>query len=242
MERTEKTEFSMKALKITLKSVIMFFVFAFIALFLVRIIFADFYPKEMSSYVPSFDVKNKYSTRVDNLTVFTQEPLAPYDDAKEGNFFAKSVFVVPEEGEMQVCIRYNRSALENVAAFYKVAPETLEGDPLSVFDFVLHVKYDTEDGTSREMHYSLSYEDCFTDEFFVYRYVKLYFNGIDLTDAIWARVDIILKGNDLALTCNEHKFCIAIYEAYEFYDTDKEIKVEYPLVPYSLSEEEKRRV
>lgn len=232
----------MKALKITLKSVIMFFVFAFIALFLVRIIFADFYPKEMNSYVPSSDIKNRYSTQVDNLKVYTQEPLAPYDDAKDGNFFAKSVFLVPDEGEMQVCIRYNRSALENVAAFYKVKAEALEGDPLSVFDFVLHVKYDRDDGGVEEKHYSLSYEDCFTDEFFVYRYVKLYFNDVDLENAIWARVDIVLKDKDPALTCSEDKFCIAIYEAYEFYDSDKEIKVEYPLVPYPLSEEEKSRV
>lgn len=234
----------MKALKITLKSTIMFFIFAFIALFLVRIIFADFYPNEMKSYVPSSEIKGEYSTAIDNLTVFTQEPLAPYDDAKEGNFFAKSVFIVPDEGEIQTCIRYNKSALENVAAFYKVESEALEGDPLSVFDFILHVKYDTEEGGVEERHYALSYDDCFTDEFFVYRYVKLYFNGVDLENAIWARVDIVLKGKDLAFTCDEDKFCIAIYEAYEFYDTDKgeELWVEYPLIPYELSEEEKRRV
>ena len=231
----------MKTLKITLKSLIMFFVFAFIALFLVRIIFADFYPNEMTTYVPSSDIKNEYSTKIDSLDVYTQEPLAPYDDAKQGNFFAKSVFIVPEAGEVQLCLRYNKSALQNVAAFYEVDVETLDGDPLSVFDFLLHVKYDTEDGGVEERHYTLSYEDCFTDEFFVYRYIKLYFNEISLENAIWARVDIALKGQNIEAACGEKRIfgCVAVYESYELYDDEK---VEYPLVSYPLSEEEKRRV
>lgn len=231
----------MKALKITLKSTIMFFVFSFIALFLVRIIFAEFYPSEMTTYVPSQDIKNSYSTRVDSLAVYTQEPMAPYDDPKEGNFFAKSVFIVSSEGEMQFCLRYNKSALENVAEFYRVDAAALEGDPLSVFDFMLHVKYDTEDGNVEERHYPLSYEDCFDDEFFVYRYVKLYFNDVDFENAIWARVDIGLKGENIETVCGENKIfgCVAVYESYEIYGDDK---VEYPLVPYPLSEEEKRRV
>lgn len=231
----------MKALKITLKSMIMFAIFAFIALFLVRILFAEYYPGEMTSYVPSQKIKESYSTSVDNLAVYTQDPLAPYDDPKEGNFFAKSVFLVPSDGEVQVCLRYNESALENVAAFYETTVDELLGDPLDVFDFSLHVKYDVADGTTMEKHYALSREDCFTDEFFVYHYMKLYFNDVDLENAIWARVDIALKEDDVPSVCAEEKIfgCVAIYESYELYEDDK---VEYPLVEYPLSEEEKKRV
>lgn len=234
----------MKALKITLKSTIMFFIFAFIALFLVRIFFAEYYPNTMTSYVPSQKIKENYSTSVDSLKIYTQEPLAPYDDPKEGNFFAKGVFLVPSDGEVQVCLRYNESALGKVAAFYETTVDALMGDPLQVFDFSLHVKYDVADGTTEEKHYTLSRDDCFTEEFFVYHYVKLYFNDIDLENLIWARVDIALAGQDVAAECAEEKIFgrVLICELYEFYKGDEDNKVEYPLVPYPLSEEEKKRV
>lgn len=224
----------MKALKITLKTVIFVAIFGFIALLLARIMIADYSPAAMKRFTMTADLSEKYSTAIDSLSVKKQSPMAPYDDAKNGNFFASDMYCVPTDGNIQFTLRYNNSSLAKVASFYGI-PEP-SGEMFELFDFTLLVAYETEDTVNGlYRRYTLDREACFTDNFLMYHYGKLFFRDVNFDGAIWMRVDITLSGME---PTEENTFgSIVVYEAYEIY---KDQKVIYPLYDHTLSDEEKR--
>ena len=226
----------MKFAKFTFKTLLWIFLFAFIALIFVRIFIADFYPSEMKQFTFTQKMKAVYSTEVDNFTVYTQDLMAPYDDPRDGNFFAGEMRCVPAHGELQACIRYNDSALPRVAAFYET--ELPEGDTLSLFDFSLLVSYETENKDGEYRRYAMNTEEAFTAEAFMYHYTKLIFEDVDFEGAIWMRVDIYLRGTEDGYT-EENRFgSIVLYESYEIRNNGQ--KIDYPLSVYPLSNEEKK--
>ncbi len=234
----------MKIIKVTLKSLIVIAIFGVIALIFARIFLQDFWPDSMKRFHMPQSIAEKYSANIDEFEVFTQDLLAPYDDPKAGNFFAGNMHCAPKDGYIGFSVRYNESTLPKVEAFYQSVIEAPEASPLELFDFSLLVSYETdnrEEGLFRR--YSLSSDECGIDNLLMYRYARLAFENVDFTGAIWMRVDIFLKGKEAGYT-EENRFAsIIVYEAYEIREAadGNEIKVDYPLAPYILSAEEKRR-
>ncbi len=227
----------MKVAKITLKVVIYFFIFAVIALLFARIAIAEYYPDETKRFVYTEKMRESTAPDIDKLDVYTQKLMAPYDDPKNGNFFADYMLCAPDIGVIQATVRYNRSALMRVAKFYGMTE--LSGDPLKLFDFSLLVSYETEDMTvGKYERYTLSSDECFTDDFLMYDYARIVFEDVDFDGAIWMRVDIFLKGQEAGYPDDKRFGSIVLYEAYEVHDGQK---ILYKLEPYTLSEKEKGR-
>ena len=225
----------MKTLKITLKSVIVFLIFAFIALVFARIAIADHYPSNVTDFVFTEKMKEAKSIEVDNFHVYTQDLMAPYDDAKKGNFFAAYMQCVPAYGELQATLRYNKSSLANIAAYYDT--DIADDDPLNLFSFSLLVSYETEDENGLYRRFELNRDACRTDSFLMYRYAKLVFEDVDFQDAVWMRVDIFLRGTEEGYTDEKRFGSIVLYESYEIYKTTGQ-RVDYPLKDYKLSHRE----
>ncbi len=225
----------MKGLKITLKTVIYFFVFAVIALLFARIFVADYYPAEMKEFVYTEKMQQDEMLDIDKLDVYTQKLMAPYDDPKNGNFFANYMLCAPDVGVIQATVRYNSSTLPRVAEFYEM--EAIAGGPLELFDFSLLVSYETEDPNGNYVRYAMSENEAFADEFLMYSYARLVFEDVEFEGAIWMRVDIFLRGQEAAYAEEKRFGSIVLYEAYEVHNGQK---IEYPLEPYTLSKKEKR--
>ncbi len=234
----------MKAIKVTLKTLVVVAIFGVIALIFARIFLHDFWPGTTNRFYMPQSLYEKYSTNVDELAVYTQEPMAPYDDPKEGNFFMGNMFCAPNDGYLQVAVRYNESTLPKVEAFYKRVIEDPELAPLALFDFSLLVSYETESKDVTDFRrYTLASAECATDSLLMYRYARLAFENVDFDGAVWMRVDIYLKGTESGYT-EENRFgSIVVYEDYEIREDAEgnQVKVDYPLSPYTLSKEEKRR-
>ena len=226
----------MKSAKTTFKTLLWIFLFAFIALLFARIFISDFCPNEMKQFTFTEKMKAAYSTEVDNFAVYTQDLMAPYDDPRNGNFFADEMRCVPAHGALQASLRYNDSTLPRVAAFY--GQEIPAGDALKLFDFSLLVSYETDSKDGEYRRYAMNTDEAFTAEAFMYNYVKLIFEDVDFNGAIWMRVDIYLRGTEDGYT-DENRFgSIVLYESYEIRDNGQ--KINYPLSEYPLSNEEKK--
>lgn len=226
----------MKSAKFTFKTLLWIFLFAFIALIFVRIFISDFYPSEMKQFTFTEKMKTAYSIEVDSFTVYTQELMAPYDDPRNGNFFASEMRCVPAHGELQASLRYNDSTLPRIEAFY--GKELPAGDALALFDFSLLVSYETENEDGEYRRYIMNTDEAFTAEAFMYNYVKLIFEDVDFDGAIWMRVDIYLRGTEDGYTKENCFGSIVLYESYEIRSNGQ--KIEYPLSEYPLSSEEKK--
>ena len=168
-----------------------------------------------------------------NIGALTQELLNSrnygYDDSKDGNFFAKSMIYVPETQELQVTLRYNTSLARSVSEKYGVE---LDPDSKDNFEFRLVAMRASDTATDgeklgRPIDATLVAEEY--DSLFMYRYIKLVFDGVDLAlgtpDAVdWLRLEISLNGVTM-----EEPYMILIY-----YNTKS-----FPLIPYEPSSKER---
>ena len=175
-----------KIIKITLiLSVSVFLVFL-----IGRIIFSDYYPKSMSRIYYTDELAGYYRER-GTISPKTQNIREPYDDEHAGNFIASNLIFEPDAKNLQVCIKYNDSALKNIAAFYSL--DSVEGRA-DLFTYKLSVyKGDDQPPVAT---YPTSYTAY--DSVWFYNYDKLVFDGVDMTGATKIEVEIYLTGDDTA--------------------------------------------
>ena len=180
--------------------------FSVVGLLLFRVFTLNYYPKAMKS-VYFGEALNAYCA--DNggtASAKTQDLRAPYDDPKNGNFFADYLTVVEELGQLQITLRYNVSLADKIYEEYGVE---LDPDDTSRFGFSLTKSGGDESATGAAagipMSATLSY--CEYDSFMMYRYAKLVFDGVDFAGAEWIRLDITIDG-----VPHKTPYMIAIYE------------------------------
>lgn len=191
-----------------------------------RIYIADHYPAETTKMVMTDALAEKYRA-AGKLEAYTQSIRVPYDDNKEGSFFAKELIALPEAEHLQITLRYNESSLKTVAAFYGLAaiPTMEEG----LFRYRLCVSTGDENYRYYESSYSKESSRYF------YQYTKLAFDGVDFTDAVWMRVEIYYDGEYEGKATKEKMFgAIAIYEAYVSWE---EQQIANPLKLYRIPKE-----
>lgn len=185
-----------------------------------RIFLAEHYPGESTKMIFTPALTDYYHG-VEDFRAYTQTMRTPYDDAKKGNFFAKGLIVVPEGRNLQVTLRYNESALPNVASFYGLSetPTPQEG----MFRFRLYVSYGEQNGEGVYAAYDTSYTA--ETEWFFYHYIKLAFDGVDFENAVWMRVDIYY---------GEEEKCFGSVPVYESGADVSGQNVAYPLQEYRV--------
>ena len=188
-----------------------------------RIFLAEHYPGESTKMVFT-PALTDYYRETDDFHAYTQALRTPYDDAKKGNFFAKGLIVVPEGQNLQITLRYNESALANVAAFYGLAQTPTPQE--NMFRFRLYVSYGEKDGAAVYKTYESSYS-AETERFF-YHYIKLAFDGVDFENAVWMRVDIYYGGEEK---------CFGSVPVYESGADVSGQHVAYPLKEYRVPRE-----
>lgn len=218
---------------IILKAIIFALCAVVIGVIAFRLIIFNYYPEEMTGIYFTEELTDHYNKTDGNIGALTQELLNSrnygYDDSKDGNFFAKSMIYVPETQELQVTLRYNTSLARSVGEKYGVE---LDPDSKDNFEFRLVAMRASDTATDgeelgRPIDATLVAEEY--DSLFMYRYIKLVFDGVDLAlgtpDAVdWLRLEISLNGVTM-----EEPYMILIY-----YNTKS-----FPLIPYEPSSKER---
>ena len=159
-----------------------------------------YYPDDMK-YIAYTDKLTAYYSETDgNIEAKTQKLRFPYDDNDLdtlnsndlGTFFCNYLILIPAIDELQISARVNEAGLSDIAARYGV---DMDADTvLSKLSFRL------TDNSGR-VYGTVSYRQ--TSAYAMYRYVKLAFDGVRLSDTddglpapAWIRLEIILEGQE----------------------------------------------
>ena len=169
-----------------------------------RIFIFNYYPESVSGIIYSDALRDYYEEKGGELDAFTQPPDIMYDDPAEGNFFFDKLVFIPGSDHLQVTVRYNTSLMTAIKEKYGVVLDP-DADPMELFDFKL-VKTKSDytppsDGTveSVPVETVATPSVSATDESFMYRYVRLAFDGVDFgldegeEPVAWLRLDITVK-------------------------------------------------
>lgn len=202
-------------------AIVVIAVIALVALVIgIRLFTFNHYPKAMKTLYFNDVLTEYYTAKGGDVEVYTQELRAPYDDAKQGNFFVSELMLIPEIDQLQLCVRYNNSLSRTLYENYG-----FEGfDPANEAQFSFRLWRDgNEDNPDGYEIGRLSVAEW--ESYAMYRYCKLVFDevdlGLDSTDAVeWIRLEIYVEG------LGEQKpFMVAVYENNEEYSKLEEYKI-----------------
>ena len=177
--------------------ILCFTVVAFIGF---RLFTFNYYPKSVKRLHFTPELTAYYNATDGDIGALTQSLRAPYDDEREGNFFCDNLIVIKGAGEIQLSLRYNSSLPDRLGVDFDYDDIT----------FTLRASGGAEDATGYEAGRLLDAElsVCRWDEFMMYRYAKLVFDGIDFSSDIeWIRLDIEIDGVE-----RDEPFMVCIYE------------------------------
>ena len=177
--------------------ILCFTVVAFIGF---RLFTFNYYPKSVKRLHFTPELTAYYNATDGDIGALTQSLRAPYDDEREGNFFCDNLIVIKGAGEIQLSLRYNSSLPDRLGVDFDYDDIT----------FTLRASGGAEDATGYEAGRLLDAEltVCRWDEFMMYRYAKLVFDGIDFnSDIEWIRLDIEIAGVE-----RDEPFMVCIYE------------------------------
>ena len=219
-----------------IKAIIFAFCFIVIGVIAFRLVIFNYYPDSVGNIYFTDELTAYYNQTGGNIGALTQNLLDSrnygYDDSRDGNFFAKNMIYIPETGELQVTLRFNTSLKDSIKQNYGV---DFDVDSKDNFEYRLVAMRASDtispDAAAEELgsviDAKLVVEEY--DSLFMYRYIKLVFDGVDLAtgtpDSVdWLRLEISLNGVEM-----KEPYMILIYY------NDKS----FPLIPYDLSEKEK---
>ena len=161
-----------------------------IGIFAFRLTLFSYYPDKISDVYFTDNLTAYYNQTDGNIGAKTQSLRSPYDDPDFANFFCDNLIVVDGAGELQVSVRYNNSAIENIKT--KLNLQSLDENSETLFSFRLYDNYGRI--------YTPSYVT--TDEFMMYHYYKLAFDKIPFAvegeeSPEWIRLEVFV-GADMS--------------------------------------------
>ena len=173
--------------------------FAVVAFIAFRLFTFNYYPSSVTSLAYTDTLRDYYAATDGEIGALTQSLRAPYDDESEGNFFCNNLIVIRGADQLQVCVRYNSSLPEKLGVSFN--PEDIH--------FTLRKSGGDESATGAAAGVTLdaTLSVCEWDEFMMYRYAKLVFDGVDFDGAEWIRLDIEIDG-----VKRKTPFMVCIYE------------------------------
>ncbi len=201
----------------------------------VRILMFNYYPPEMKNIYFNSALTDYYNLTEGNIGAKTQEIRFPYDHAERGRFFSDHLIVIPEIGQLQITLRYNKQLISDLEEEYGV---DLDGEG-ELFTFVLARdprENPKEDALEKDEVQDVVAETVGTltvneaDSFMLYNYHKLVFDGIDFGSdseptVEWLRVEVYVKGIEL-----DEPIMLLVYENNTAYSAFSD---------YTLSKKEK---
>lgn len=200
---------------LVLKIMVFVVCFAVIGVFAFRLVLFNYYPDSMSEPYFTETLKEYCKSNGGEISAKTQELRSPYDDPDVANFFCDNLIVVDSIGELQISVRYNNAALENIKTVLNL--DTIDPSDTELFRFRLYDNYDR------------TYEPpvaVVTDELMMYHYYKLVFDEIPFdTEGVdspeWIRLEVFVKGQ----TAEEPFSKILIYENHTGYSNFDEVDI-----------------
>lgn len=192
-----------RGLGFAIKLVAIIICFAVVAFLGFRLFTFNYYPRAMKNIYFTDTLTAYYNEQGGNIGALTQSLRAPYDDADLGNFFCDNLIVIPECGEIQLSLRFNTALYNRLGTEF--APEDVS--------FSLRRSGGDESATGAAAGVSVPAQLVYSewDEFMMYKYVKLVFDGIDFPDGEnkieWLRLDITIDGLE-----SDGPYMICIYE------------------------------
>ena len=186
----------------------------------IRLFTFNHYPKAMKTLYFNDTLTEYYNAEGGDIEVYTQKLRAPYDDAKQGNFFVSELMLIPEIDQLQLCLRYNNSLSRTLYENYGF--EGFEPENETQFTFRLWRDGDEDNPNGYEIGRLTVTE---WESYAMYRYCKLVFDGVDFgigedNGAEWIRLEIYIEGLE-----KDEPFMIAVYENNEEYSTLDEYKL-----------------
>lgn len=157
-----------------IKYIAIILIFSIIGFLIFRIFTINHYPGTMESFHFTDTLRSHYAENGGNIKVEEVELRAPYDDEKEGNFFADYVMICREAGTLQVTLRYNTSIADEFESAYGCKVD-VENKDIFTFSLMYHVEGTAATEFVGTGH--LVYAEW--DSFLMYRYVKLVFEDVD---------------------------------------------------------------
>jgi hypothetical protein len=180
-----------------ISTAILVFIFAFIAALILRIAFADFYPKSMTGLYFTDPLAEHYRSSPDTFAAYSHDMDSTYTpDADKkgrtaGDVFAAGVVMVPDADALQLFVRFNRASCESMNQRYELS---LPKDQFrSALDISLFVCYGEGQGDEDFVGESYYPTHTFTDKIWIYDYEKMCFDGVELEGAYWMRLEIRLS-------------------------------------------------
>lgn len=158
-----------------------------IGIFAFRLFLFNLYPDSVENIYFTDNLIAYYNETDGKIGAKTQDLRSPYDDPDFANFFCGNLIVVDGAGELQVSVRYNNSALENIKT--KLNLEALNADSEELFSFRLCDNYGR--------YYAPTHIS--TDDMLMYHYYKLAFDGIPFNEEgvnypEWIRLEVFVEG------------------------------------------------
>ena len=175
-------------------------VFILLGLLLFRLWLHSYYPKDVSTIIPTEGLRAAYEAG--ELQLKTQKLGVEYDDPNEGLFFADCLTFDEGVGDVQIAIRYNKSTLTKLAERHGAAFDPAADEPFSYRIFCC-VGEDEEGNLIGRTYTPSEWRDT---TLAMYHYRRLAFSDVDLTGVYWIRLDIFINGAE------EPETDIAIYE------------------------------
>jgi hypothetical protein len=191
-----------------LKLLVALVCFSVVGIIAFRMVIFNYYPESMKSVYFTPALKEYYNATEGEIGAVTQDLRAPYDDADKGRFFCDNLIVIEKIGELQVSVRFNNSAMETIYKDYGV-----KLDPKNEKNFTFRIARDPitdEKGAEPVVIGELTYVGF--DEYMMYNYYKLVFDGIEFSNGTdekieWIRLEILVNGVEM-----DEPYCIPIYE------------------------------
>ena len=190
-----------KIIKKTLSATIIAFIFFVMAVLILRVIYADHYPKDMERLYFTDELTAYYNENPDTFAAYSLTmdykyvPESNSEGKNIGNFFGAGVIIVPDNNSVQLFVRYNRASNDRLNEEYKL--DLSDDDMSEAFSYTLFASHGAgEDGKTIQ---GVAYEPIceFGISKWLYNYKKLCFEGVDLESAYWLRLEIRTVDGDV---------------------------------------------
>lgn len=200
-----------------LKIAVFVALFAIIGILGFRIYVFNYYPDDIKNIYFTEKLLEYYGETDGNIGAKTQVMKTGYDDPDHGKFFCDNLIIVEGAGALQVSVRYNKSALEDIKE--ELGLEELSEDDPDILSFRL-LRDPLTEGSEDEVIGYLAAEPI-TDSMLMYNYYKLAFEGVEFLDNEWIVLEIFVKGQ----TGTEPYAKVLIYQNEPSYNSFKEYKL-----------------
>ena len=166
-----------------------------------RMILFSYYPAGTKRLVFDAALSEYYNATGGDIRAKTQDIRFPYDNYDDpsddmtsfvvGNFFADNLIIVEGVDQLQLSVRFNTAVMKDIAKRYGIDEPSADDEELLSFRL-----YDNYGRTYDSIIYSERYS------FLMYRYYKLVFDGVELSDTgdgkypEWISLEIFVGGRE----------------------------------------------